>query len=123
LSQASRSRAGLEQAAATATTNNERHDTTQQTGTKQTDDNKTGDGKATGTDNRRQHSEKQKQQNRKSRRKAKLQHSTYSAGADGGGRYRRAATDTSLGVSYTRRQERHRPQPGWHAGHIFTRLA
>jgi hypothetical protein len=38
-----------------------------------------------------------------------------------GGRQRRAATDTPLGVSYTRRQERHRSQPGWHAGHIFTR--
>ena len=45
-----------------------------------------------------------------------------SAGYDGGGAQQRAATDTPLGVSYTRRKERHRPQPEWHAGHILTRL-
>ena len=44
------------------------------------------------------------------------------AGDDGDWPQTRAVTDTPLGVSYTRRKERHRPQPEWRAGHIFTRI-
>ena len=114
-------------------------DNDQQTGTKQTDNSsRSSGGKSAGSNGRTtgsaatvqstdrqtdRHSERQQRQNRSGRRKNQNSSTANdSAGVDGGRRQTRAATDTPLGVYCTRRKERHRPQPGWHAGHTFTRL-
>ena len=111
----------------------------QQTRTKQTDtSSRSSGGKSAGSNGRTtgsaateqntdrqtdRHSERQQRQNRSGRRKNRNPSTANdSAGVDGGRRQTRAATDTPLGVYCTRRKERHRPQPGWHAGHTFTRL-